>query len=131
MDIQRINNTIAEILGYKNIRLEWIIGVTEADSSGMDYLQWYGNYDGLSRRPIPNFFGSLEAMQKAEMFYSPRIDEIDSCSGDYILYAENLCKVCGYNEHERVKFSWKVFTATSAQRAVAFLMTAERYEEFK
>lgn len=129
MDIQKINNTIAEIVGYKNIRQEWIIGVEDEDNCGMDCLQWYGSYNNWDRTPIPDYWHRIGAISKAEEIFAPSVEERDMCYGKWIEYAENLCKVCGYDEEERVRFSWVVFRATSEQRAKALLITANKWDE--
>lgn len=127
MDKQKINNTIAEIIGYTNIRQEWILGIDKEDYCGMDALCWYGNYNNWDRRPIPSFTDRLDSMHDAENTLNSA-----GLTNHRIIYIRHLMKVLklcppSYAQNEAEVFSQ--VNAMAEQKAEAFLKAFDRWED--
>jgi hypothetical protein len=78
---------------------------------------------------LPDYLNDLNDMHEAENVLKPNADELDCNDGKYVEYCKELCRVCGWSQHERTMFAWEVIRATAAQRAEAFLRTIGKWED--
>jgi hypothetical protein len=85
----------------------------------------YGTYEnGMAQ--IPNYLNDLNAMQKAEGYFT--------AASDQMCYALTLLNVIGLqvkseNDDLNVDYCWHACTATATQRAEAFLKTLNLWKE--